>query len=290
VNLRTQLKEARTIEENLEYQKQCLETNIAAHKEEAEMREKILTNRLQEITNELNQLEAEFVQEEKGIEKEIITFKIHLEEGKRIEEVMKSQKIKKEEKGEKLEEEVVTLTSKIVKLNTNVEETETSTSVIDNEENHSRLLEKKNEENRKSYEEVLKGRNHGQPESKKTIKDTSSRGPSMFKTQRSFNHDHDQSRKKFRRSMPQRRSFTPRYANLFYGHCFYCTNFGHKVADCRDYKRNVQARSAYVAARNIECYKCHNYGHITSDCRIMINTSMKENIDFIYKKVWIRKQ
>jgi hypothetical protein len=41
---------------------------------------------------------------------------------------------------------------------------------------------------------------------------------------------------------------------------------------------------------NIECYKCHNYGHIASDCRSMIDTSMKENTDIIYKKVWIRKQ
>jgi hypothetical protein len=66
------------------------------------------------------------------------------------------------------------------------------------EEKHSRLLENKNEENRKSYAEVLKGRNHGQPESKKTIEETSSRRPSMFKPQRSFNHDHDQSRQKFK--------------------------------------------------------------------------------------------
>ena len=88
----------------------------------------------------------------------------------------------------------------------------------------------------------------------------------------------DQSRKKFRRTTPQRRSFTPRYANLFYGNFFYCANFGHKVANCKDYKRNVQARSAYVAARNIECYKCHNYGHIASDCRSMIDTSMKEKL------------
>jgi hypothetical protein len=71
------------------------------------------------------------------------------------------------------------------------------------------LLEKKNEENRKSYAEVLKGRNHGQLESNKTNKYTSSRRPSMFKPQRSFNHDHDQSRKKFKRTIPQRRYSLP---------------------------------------------------------------------------------
>jgi hypothetical protein len=43
-----------------------------------------------------------------------------------------------------------------------------------------------------------------------------------------------------------------------------------------------------VTPCNIECYKCHNYGHIASDCRSMIDTSMKENIDIRYKKVWIR--
>jgi hypothetical protein len=193
------------------------------------MREKILTNHLKEITNDLNQLEAEFGQEEKGLEEEIITLKIQLEEVKRIEEVMKSQIMKKEEELEKLEEEFFTLRSKIVKLNKRVEEIETSTSVIENEEKHSRLLENKNEENRKSYVEVIKGRNDGQPESKKTIEDTYSRIPSMFKQQRSFNHDHDQSGKKFKRTTPQKILFIPRYANLFYGYCFYCTKFGHKV-------------------------------------------------------------
>jgi hypothetical protein len=45
-----------------------------------------------------------------------------------------------------------------------------------------------------------------------------------------------------------------------------------------------------VAPHNIECYKCHNYGHIARDCRSMIDTSMKENTDIRYKKVWKRKQ
>jgi hypothetical protein len=52
------------------------------------MREKILTDHLKERTNGLHQLEAEFGQEEKGLEEEIITLKIQLEEEKITKEVM----------------------------------------------------------------------------------------------------------------------------------------------------------------------------------------------------------
>jgi hypothetical protein len=45
-----------------------LETNIAAQKEEAEMREKILTDHLKGSTNDLNHLEEEFSQDKEGLE------------------------------------------------------------------------------------------------------------------------------------------------------------------------------------------------------------------------------
>jgi hypothetical protein len=70
---------------------------------------------------------------------------------KRTKEVMKSQIMKKEVEVEKLKEEVATFRSKIVKLNKNVEETETSASIVENEEKHSRLLENNNIEKSKSY-------------------------------------------------------------------------------------------------------------------------------------------
>jgi hypothetical protein len=76
--------------------------------------------------------------------------------------------MKKEEETEKLEEEDVTLRVKIVHINKNVEERERSISSVNKvEEKHSRFPERKNEENCKSYAEVLKGRNHGHQESKK---------------------------------------------------------------------------------------------------------------------------
>jgi hypothetical protein len=182
---------------------------------------------------------------------------------------------------ENLEEEVVMLREKVDKINTNVEKEETSTSSF--EENPSSFLEINNEETPKTYAEVLKGMNHGQLESKKINKDTSSRRPSTFKPQRRINNDHP--RKEFKRTTP----FTPRYVNLFYGHYFYCTNFGHKVADCRVYERSVQTRNACVAPHNIECYKFHNYGHIDRKCRSMTVPSIKKETNIIYKKVWKRK-
>jgi hypothetical protein len=51
--------------------------------------------------------------------------------------------MKKEEKVEKIEEEVLTLRSKITKLIKNIEEIETSTPVVESEENYSRVPEKK---------------------------------------------------------------------------------------------------------------------------------------------------
>jgi chromosome segregation ATPase len=144
-NLRAQLEEDRRSEETLEYQKKCLEANIATKKEDTERRENILMDHLKERTNDLNQLEEEFGQEERRMEEEIIALKIQLEEAKRTKEVMKSRIMKKEEEVKNLEEEVVTLRVKIDKLNKKVEETETSISVVENEEKHSKLLEKKNE-------------------------------------------------------------------------------------------------------------------------------------------------
>ena len=93
-----------------------------------------MTDHLKERTKDLNHLEAEFNQRERKPKEEIISLKIQLEEVKRTKEVMKFQMMKKEEKYEKLEEEVFTLRVKFFKLRTNIEEKETSTSSIENVE------------------------------------------------------------------------------------------------------------------------------------------------------------
>jgi hypothetical protein len=148
---------------------------------------------------------------------------------------------------------------KFVKLSKNIEETSTS-STNKFEEKFHRLQESKNEEKVKSYTKLLNRRNHGEQESKR--KDTFSRRPSTFKQQRIFNYDYDQPSHDFRMTTSQRGSSTLRYQSVFYCYYFYCTNFRHKVVYYREYGRNVQSSSAYVAPCNIECYKFHNYCHI----------------------------
>ena len=117
-----------------------------------------MTSHLKERYEDSNKLEAEFNQQERRLVEEIVSLKTQLEEAKRKEEVMKIKMMKKEEECENLEEEVVTLRVKFVKLNKNTEERETYTSSTKKaEEKCYRLLERKNEEKTKSYVEVIKG-------------------------------------------------------------------------------------------------------------------------------------
>jgi len=212
-------KEARRIEEkykSLLEEKQSLEDEITTQGKEEDKREKILTYHLRERTKDLNNLEEKFGRQERKLEEEIISLKTQLEEEKRTKKIMRIHMYKKEEDCEKLIEEVVLLRVEVEKLNKklknspvldiigfghigetsykqdpshkkNVEETISPTQLV--EEKYSRLPERKNEENLKSYAEVLKGRNLGQQESKKN--DTFSRRPSPFRQKRRFNYDCD---------------------------------------------------------------------------------------------------
>ena len=76
------------IEETLKGQlkeKLCLEAEIVSPRKEAEKREEILTSHLKEISKDLNKIEAEFNQQERRLEGEIISLKTQLEEAKRME-------------------------------------------------------------------------------------------------------------------------------------------------------------------------------------------------------------
>jgi hypothetical protein len=64
-------------------------------RKEANKREKILIDHINKRTEDLNHLEEEFGQEERRLEKQIISLKIQLEEKNRTKEFMKIQMMKK---------------------------------------------------------------------------------------------------------------------------------------------------------------------------------------------------
>jgi hypothetical protein len=75
-----------------------------------------------------------------------------------------------------------------------------------------------------------------------------------------------------------------RYQNFFHGYYFYCSNFGHNIANCQIKFRDMQLRRSrnkkssqhrtkqpmsrqsctyhfYLLNNELECYKCHEFGH-----------------------------
>jgi hypothetical protein len=183
------------------------------------------------------------------LREETISLKTLLEEERRIGEVRNVQMKKKEEDCEKLEQEVVSLrkslrnsqvpkdlthlgcmgeTSYKEDANTNKKVEERATQIVD--EKWTRILERRNDYKRDEYP----------------------RTPPIFGNQRSFNQyegnyrriDHEP-----RWTTSQRSPLTPRYQNLFLGHCYTCKNFGHKAIICRINERNKYARNMNVVNR-----------------------------------------
>ena len=75
-----------------------------------------------------------------------------------------------------------------------------------------------------------------------------------------------------------RRKFSSRDQHIFYGYCYSCGKFGHKVVECLTYPRNEYNSRRYVKyeppraqrninrfehlRNNIECYKFRNFRRI----------------------------
>jgi hypothetical protein len=85
--------------------------------------------------------------------------------------------------------------------------------------------------------------------------------------------------------------YIPKYQRLFYGRCFNCSNFGHKVVNYITYANKKRNNTWYLnnnyprisyeeytrnqnnfgsLSNEVECYKCNNFGHIANNCRLTI--------------------
>ena len=57
---------------------------------------------------------------------------------------------------------------------------------------------------------------------------------------------------------------------FFYGYCFFCSKFGHKVSTCRLMNPRIPRfclRQHYGFIRQIRCFKCNTLGHSVKQCK-----------------------
>jgi hypothetical protein len=121
------------------------------------------------------------------------------------------------------------------------------------------------------------------------------------------NHQHGRNRP------AQRRQPFSRYTNVFYGYCFYCSNFGHKAVNCslkfrheqsrhpnnkylpQQRMRQPMSRQRYnnhfdLLSNELECYNCHNFGHKAANFHLK-NFKADPRINLLARKAntWKRK-
>jgi transposase InsO family protein len=242
------------------------------------------------------QLLIQFEKDSKKPDEDFALLKVELEEAKKIEDILKQQLSEKKARCEALEEEVVKTRKEMEKFKAlylqNLPSIKASTELND-------ILSKQRSPLLKTGLGYVSGSSNKQPESKEPVK--------MIKFQVSRQSDHvntlppttnkdkmipdkKQRYQKMEQQMPRRRpSF--RYQNFFHGYCFYCSNFGHKIANCqikfRDMqlrrsrnKQSLQHRTKQPMSRQsctnhfdllnneLECYNCHNFGHKAANCHL----------------------
>jgi transposase InsO family protein len=242
------------------------------------------------------QLLIQFEKDSKKPDEDFALLKVELEEAKKIEDILKQQLSEKKARCEALEEEVVKTRKEMEKFKAlylqNIPSIKASTELND-------ILRKQRSPLLKTGLGYVSGSSSKQPESKEPVK--------MIKFQVSRQSDHvstlppkankdkmipdkKQRYQKMEQQMPRRRpSF--RYQNFFHGYCFYCSNFGHKIANCqikfRDMqlrrsrnKQSLQHRTKQPMSRQsctnhfdllnneLECYNCHNFGHKAANCHL----------------------
>jgi hypothetical protein len=244
--------------------------------------------------NKKLQAELDKKEDTQELEQMITNLKVQIEEDKRIEEALKEQLEEKDRIIGNLEAEIVTLRKDIQKKNMQ-NSSKVLDDIISSQKSHldksglgynqtekgSSSKTTEQETYPKSYAETIKG---DRKIYKEDYRDTPP--PRRFRFQNQQQTYRPQEEEGFIRAPPFRRSSTPRYQTIFFGLCYACNNFGHKVVNCRANNRNINNFESHTQkgyprrpsetqrrsynrfeslSTEVECYKCNNFGHMAKD-------------------------
>jgi hypothetical protein len=276
--------------------------------------------------NKKLQEELDKKEDTQELEQMITNLKVQIEEDKRIEEALKEQLEGRDKIIGNLEAEIVTLRKDLQKKNMQ-NNSKVLNDIISSQKPHhdksglgynqtekgSSSKTTEQETYPKIYAETIKG---DRKVYKENYRDTPPPRRFRFQNQRPTETDRPQEEEGFIRVPPFRRSSTPRYQTIFFGLCYACNNFGHKVVNCRANNRNINNFESHTQkgyprrpsetqrrsynrfeslSTEVECYKCNNFGHMAKDCRMTVpprepqqnNNSHRQEPQ---KRTWIRKQ
>jgi transposase InsO family protein len=276
--------------------------------------------------NKKLQAELDKKEDTQELEQMITNLKVQIEEDKRIEEALKEKLEGRDMIIGNLEAKIVTLRKDLQKKNMQ-NNSKVLNDIINSQKPHhdksglgynqtekgSSSKTTKQETYPKIYAETIKGDRKVYKENYRTLLH---REDSDFRINDRQKIDRPQEEEGFIRVPPFRRSSTPRYQTIFFGLCYACNNFGHKVVNCRANNRNInnfeshtqkgyprrpsetQRRSYNMfesLSTEVECYKCNNFGHMAKDCRMTVppREPQQNNNSHIHepqKRTWIRKQ
>jgi hypothetical protein len=220
-------------------------------------------DRLRIKNRKQKQLLIQFEKDSKQPDEYFALLKVELEEAKKIEDILKQQLSEKKARCKSLEEEVVKTRKELEKFQALYHQNMSS---IKASEGLATILNQQRNPKLKTglcYEE---GSSSGHPSNKdfiKFVKSTTNEDNKPIETKEDNqpprrskekgarnesveqgnntlptqgNHQHG------RNCFSQRRQPFSRYKEFFYGYCFYCSNFGHKVVNCSLRLRHEQLR------------------------------------------------
>jgi hypothetical protein len=232
------------------------------------------------------QLMIQFEKDSKKPDEDFSLLKVELEETKKIEDILKQQLSEKKARCKALEEEVVKTRKEMEKFKALYLQNIPSIKAL---AELNEILSKQISPLLNTRLGYVSGSRSKQPKRKEPV--------NMIKFQVSRQSDHvstlppkankdkmipdkKQRYQKMEQRMPKKRpSF--RYQNFFHGYCFYCSNFGHKIANCQIKFRDMQLRRSRnkqslkhrtkqpmsrqsctnhfdLLNSELECYNCHN--------------------------------
>jgi hypothetical protein len=254
-----------------------------------------LINALEEIdrlrinNRKKRQLLIQFEKDSKEPDEDLALIKVELEEEKKIEEILKQQLSEKKARCEALEQEVVKMRKEMEKFQALYNQ---NLSSIKASEGLATILNQQRNPKLKTGLGYEEGSSSGKPgnEPIKFVKSTTNDNnnsaeikednqpprSSKEKDARSESIEqrsnvltaerHHQSR---RNRFAQRRQPFSKYKEFFYGYCFYCANFGHKVVNCSLRLRHEQLifqRNKYLPKKRM--MQPSNKPSLISNCQI----------------------